>query len=298
MLGRVPVDPVFYIMAQRVQEHCRLPYKGVSNVSQEGVRGRDWLLFHFTSVKALDAQTLVAAPMGQGVMRKSGDGAWQSLEAGWPEETHVNRLHLEGGDVYASTNKGLWVFKDERWELTPLAISCYQYRQIGRLSLAATAYGMWTHTGGEWHRSAYGDSIVYDFLYLPQFIVLALHRGIAIYDRLTDSWMDYAMEEAVTSLAIHEGRVLAVTESGKLLESNRRGGFERIRFDHLFLFSVVMHGRSSYLCSNRGLYRISRLGGRLTIRSVKLGCPVTDVDLVGDSLFMATMFEGVLEVQR
>ncbi|WP_051108744.1 hypothetical protein [Paenibacillus daejeonensis] len=267
-------------------------------MSQDADRGRDWLLFHFTSVKAIDEGTLVAAPMGQGVMRKRGEGSWEKLDAGWPADTHVNRLHFEEGEVFASTSKGLWVYRQEQWEPTPLAISCYQFRKIGRLLLAATEYGVWTNTAEDWHKSAYGGSIVYDFLYLPQFIVLALHTGIAIYDRLTDSWMDYSFGEPVTSLAVHEGRILGVTESGKLLQTNGRGGFERIRFDHLFLFSVVMQGRAVYLCSNRGLYQATRLGGQTTIRSVKLGCPVTDMDTAGDSLFVATMFEGVLEVAR
>ncbi|MFS0723964.1 hypothetical protein [Paenibacillus sp. 1P07SE] len=266
-------------------------------MSQQEGRGRDWLLFHFSSVKVFDERTLVAAPMGQGVMRKIDAGEWESLDEGWPEETHVNRLHVQGGEVYASTSTGLWVYRHDRWEATPLAIGCYQFRKLGRLSMAATEYGIWSQTDGEWHKSAYGESIVYDFLYLPQFIVLALNTGIAIYDRLTDSWMDYALGDAVTSLAVAAGRVLAVTESGKLLQSNGRGGFERIRFDHLFLFSVVMQGRSVFLCSNRGLYRVSCIGERLMVRSVKLGCPVTDMDTDGDSLYVATMFEGVLQLE-
>ncbi|RXZ80540.1 hypothetical protein EBB07_18495 [Paenibacillaceae bacterium] len=254
---------------------------------------RDWFQFHFSSVKVMGEDDVIAAPMGQGVLRKHKSEEWKKLCDGLPEGTHVNRLHMSGEELLACTNNGLFRLQDQHWQESELAIGCYQYKQVGRLSLAATQYGLWSSIGGAWSKTAYAESVVYDFLYLPHFIVLALDKGIAIYDRFTDSWMDYSFDSAVTSLAVYKGHVLAVTEYGHLLHSNKKGGFESVHFDNMFLFSIVSKPNGIFLCSNRGLYRLNMMNGSVSLISVKLGCPVTDMDSDGESFYLATLFEGV-----
>ncbi|MBD2847861.1 hypothetical protein IDH44_21920 [Paenibacillus sp. IB182496] len=255
----------------------------------------DWFLFHFSSVKVLRPDELVAALMGQGVLRSTESGSWERLEKGLPSEAHINRLHVHEQALYACTNHGLYSLQgNDEWKETRLAIGCYQYRQLGNLALAATQYGLWSSVGGHWTKTAYASSIVYDFLYLPQFIILAMDHGLALYDRLTDAWQEYDWGVAVTSLAIYHGHVLAVTEKGQLMMGNKRGGFDSIRFGKQFIFSVVSKAGGVFLCTDRGLYRMSVLrAGQPTLISVKLGCPVTDIDMDGDNLYMATLFQGV-----
>ncbi|XEC95455.1 hypothetical protein AB6A23_02445 [Paenibacillus tarimensis] len=262
--------------------------------NNDGIHERnDWFQFHFSSIRVFGEQQLIAAPMGQGVLRKYKTGEWEDVNRGLPEGTHVNRLYVEDERLLACTNNGLFRFQEDEWEPSALAVGCYQYKQIGRMSLAATQYGLWSGIKEQWSKTAYTHAIVYDLLYLPQFIVLALDRGIAIYDRLADAWMDYTWGKAVTSLAVYDGRILGVTEKGELLAGDKKGGFERIQFDNVFLFSVVTKGNHVFICSDRGLYRLTCICGNLSLVSVQLGTPVTDLDMDGDRLYMTTLFQGV-----
>ncbi|WP_051237051.1 hypothetical protein [Paenibacillus pinihumi] len=262
-------------------------------MSEDTPTHKDWYLFHFSSVKVFGEDALIAAPMGQGVMRKYKSGNWESVDAGLPPETHVNRLYVQDEHLFACTNNGLFYFFEEQWEPSTLSIGCYQYRQIGKTSLAATQYGLWSGMRDHWHNLAYPNSIVYDFLYLPQFIVLGMEQGIAIYDRLADSWMDLKLGAAVTSLAVFNGRIIGVTDKGDFVQGNGRGGFETFKFSNMFLFSVVTKGKNVFLCCDRGLYRLTVIHNRISLISVKLGCPVTDIDADADSLYLATLFQGV-----
>ncbi|GGG23296.1 hypothetical protein [Paenibacillus abyssi] len=260
---------------------------------REGSSRKDWFMFHFSSVKVLGEQSLVAAPMGQGVLRKDKAEDWESINNGLPGGTHVNRLYADQDQLTACTNQGLFHLHNDVWEASGLVIGCYQYKQVGRMGIAATQYGLWSGLGGNWSQTAYPNSIVYDVLYLPQFIVLALDRGIAVYDRLTGAWMEYSLGSAVISLAAYNGIVLGVTERGELLQGNKRGGFDKINFAGMFIFSIVTKGSNVFVCSDRGLYRLSTIHNQITLLSVKLGCPVTDMDSDGSSLYLATLFEGV-----
>ncbi|WP_270166064.1 hypothetical protein [Paenibacillus sp. SYP-B4298] len=254
---------------------------------------QDWLLFHFSSVKVFGENALIAAPMGQGVMRKYTSGNWERVEEGLPPQTHVNRLYVQERLLSACTNNGLFYYTGEQWEASSLAIGCYQFRQVGKTSLAATQYGFWSGMRDHWHNLAFPNEIVYDFLYLPQYIILGMEQGVAIYDRLEDDWMEFKLGAAVTSLAVFGGRVIGVTEQGELMQGDGRGGFHTFSFDGLFLFSVVTKGKDVYLCCDRGLYRLGLVGGRISLISLKLGCPVTDIDTDGDQMYLATLFEGV-----
>ncbi|MEW9697806.1 hypothetical protein [Paenibacillus sp. SI8] len=257
-------------------------------------------LFHFSSIKILNDETLVAAPMGTGVFFKHKEGDWEGLRHGLPDGVHVNRLIVQDTQLFACTNKGLFKFDlgSEQWRDTDLAIGCYQYKEQGGLSWAATSYGLWSRASGDWQKVAYSHAKVYDFLLYPQYLILAFESGLAIYDRLMSEWINYPLEQAVTGLAVYQGHILGVTEDGALLHGDKKGGFEQIRFPQLFLFSIVTKDSEVFVCSDRGLFRISYIQNRVTLLSVRLGCPVTDIDCNAESLYMATLFQGIQMMER
>ncbi|NEW05478.1 hypothetical protein GK047_05525 [Paenibacillus sp. SYP-B3998] len=260
----------------------------------------DDFLFHFSSIKIFKEETLVAAPMGKGVFFKHKEGDWEGLRHGLPDGVHVNRLIVSEGVLFTCTNKGLFEFDSvsEQWCDTELAIGCYQYKEVNGRPWAATSYGLWSRTSNGWQKMAYSHAMVYDFLFYPEYMILALDFGIAVYDRLMDAWMDFSFAQAVTGLAVYQGHILGITEDGALLQGDKKGGFEQIRFPHLFLFSLVTKGPDVFVCSDHGLYRISYIQNRITLLSVRLGCPVTDIDCNADCLYMATLFQGIQRMER
>ncbi|MBP1992449.1 hypothetical protein [Paenibacillus eucommiae] len=251
-------------------------------------------LFHFSSIKICEDASLVAAPLGRGILRKQKEShEWENLSRGLPNNTHVNRLQVCGNQLYACTNNGLFKYGTNEWLETELAITCYQYKELEGNCFATTQYGLWCRTLGEWKKTAYSNTIVYDFLYLPHFVILALAQGLAIYDRYMDSWMEFPMESAITSLAVYQGHILGITDKGDLLKGDKKGGFEIIHFEDHFLFSIIAKGNEVYVCSERGLYRLSYFRGDITLVSIKLGYPITDIDSDGDNLYLATLFQGI-----
>ncbi|GGA01932.1 hypothetical protein GCM10008018_55170 [Paenibacillus marchantiophytorum] len=260
----------------------------------------DNFLFHFSSIKILKNETLVAAPLGSGVFLKHKDGDWQGVRHGLPEGVHVNRLIVQESQLFACANKGLFKFdlESERWHDTELAIGCYQYKDYFGVSWAATPYGLWSRSHHGWQKAAYTHVKVYDFLMYPQYFILAIESGVAIYDRLINEWMDFPIGQGVTGLAIYQGHILGVTEDGALLHGDKKGGFEQIRFPHLFLFSIVTKGTEVFVCTDRGLYRVGYIRNQVTLISVRLGCPVTDIDCNAESLYMATLFQGIQRMER
>lgn len=259
---------------------------------------QDLFLFHFSSIKVYQEDSLVAAHMGKGVLIKHQEGEWEKISEGLPDDTHVNRLHVKDNHLFACTNKGLFELQNDQWQETGLAISCYQYKNIAGYQLAATPYGLWSKSMGVWQNIAYPKSIVYDFLYMSQFIILALDYGLAMYDRFTGTWAEFPIGKAITGLAVYQGHVLGITEHGKLLQGNKQGAFEEVSFDNMFLFSIVTKGSEVYVCSDRGLFRINYIRNRITLMSVRLGCAVTDIDCDGSNMYMATLFEGIQTIDR
>jgi len=256
-------------------------------------------LLHFSSVKIWNNGLLVAAPMGQGIYMKREHQDWESLPGGLPEGVHVNRLNVERGRLFACTNLGLFEFDEQvdSWRDTGLALSSFHVKATAGTLWAATQYGLWAaQTAKGWLKIACSTQFVYDFLHIPEYLILALEDGIKVYDRLTGGWMNFGMQQAVIGLAMYQGHFLGITEKGALLCSNQKGSFEQIRFPHLFLFSLVTKGQEVYACTDRGLYRISKIGGRITLLSVRLGCPVTDIDCSADMLYMATLFQGIQRI--
>lgn len=261
----------------------------------------DELAFHFSSVKRLPSEALVAAPLGQGIVHKNKPSdEWEKINEGLPEDTHINRLQVCDDRLYACSDKGLFACTDRKWMSTALCVSCYQYKEFGPVGLAGTSCGLWfkENRDEQWHLMMRSDVIVYDFLYLPQYVILGTDQGLSILDRLTTTWMNCRYGSAVTSLAVFKGGIVGATEHGELLVGNKRGAFERYRMGSTYVFSIVTKNDEVFACTDRGLYRLSRIGGTIALMAVKLGCQVTDVDTDGEHLYLATLFEGVKRVNR
>jgi hypothetical protein len=257
------------------------------------------LVFHFSSVKRFSSEAIVAAPLGQGIVHKTEmSNEWIEINQGLPDQTHINRLQVYDDELYACSNKGLFHCCDGEWHSTELAVGCYQYKEFGEVGLAGTSCGLWYTEGTEWHLMMRSDVIVYDFLYLPQYVVLGTNEGLAILDRMTSSWMNYRYDSAITSLAVYHGRIIGATEHGDLLVGNQRGGFDRFKMGSTFVFSVVARNNEVFACTDRGLYRVSRIGNRISLMALKIGCQVTDVDCDERYLYIATLFEGVQRLER
>ncbi|WP_424768703.1 hypothetical protein [Paenibacillus sp. sgz302251] len=252
----------------------------------------NWLLFPFSSVKA-GPDCLYAASVGHGVYRIDAKDGWEKLDAGMPELTHVNRLQLQHELLHACTSSGLYEWNGTAWESDELIMPCYQFRKIGGTSYAATEHGLWSKAGFNWEKVACPDKRVYDFINLPQYLIVAHESGVSLYDRFMDDWAHFELETAVTSLAVFRGHLVGTSDKGELLIGDKKGRFNRIRFGKPFLFSVLAKGKDIYACTDRGLFQLAYFDDRITLLSVKLGCPVTDVDMQGGSLHMATLFQGI-----
>ncbi|BBH25006.1 hypothetical protein Back11_63510 [Paenibacillus baekrokdamisoli] len=249
---------------------------------------------HFSSVRVQSDRSVIAASPGKGIYHKSEHGDWNGLSKGLPESANINRLQLVNGVMYACTNKGLYRLDDQReWHFAEVGQSCYQYKEEWGYGFAATASGLLYKDSNKWKESAYENSIVYDFLFTPQYLYIGLDQGISMYDRMTDRWASFQLGFGVTSLAATRDHLFGASEQGELVVSNGEGGFSTIRFGDIFVFSVVSKHAQVYVCTDKGLYRVGRLGERLTLFSVKPGVPVTDMDWLGSELYIATLSKGI-----
>lgn len=262
---------------------------------------RAWneLFPHVSSVAASPDATVYASSLGQGVYRITAEGDWQALDRQWPEGATVNRLLVNRGVLTACTSRGLYVYRRDRWEPTEVVIPTYRFVEgEGGRMLAATQYGIWCRTEDGWLGWARLDSIIYDLLYLPQFIAAGCDRGIVLYDRLTGGWADFAMPVGVTSVSVYRGRLIGAGEGGQLIVGNRRGGFDIFRFGELFIVSLLSKGRDVYACTDRGLFRLGAFGDKIALLPVRLGFPVADAAWVGDTLVLATLYRGIESIGR
>ncbi|MBB6638452.1 hypothetical protein [Cohnella thailandensis] len=255
------------------------------------------VLFHFSSIAVLEDNTIFTAPAGRNVWKANEAGGWDSCASGLPENAHINRLQRQSDRLFACTDEGLFRLKNEIWTPEKMPINCYQYKESGGLTFAATEHGLWCHTARGWKNTAFSGHAVYDFLYTPNFIYLAMDWGIAMYDRFTCSWEQFALGSRILSLGSFQGRLLGITENGELAAGNGRGGFERIRFEGMFIFKIVQAQGGVYLCTDRGLYRLGELRRQWMAVSVSLGSPVTDIAVKGALLYAATLNEGVQMIE-
>ena len=263
---------------------------------------RSWeeLQYPFSSVKSARNGELYAATLGRGVFRRTPLGEWQSASEGMPDRTAVNRLQVQRDSLFACTDRGLYRLQGDLWGATAVAIPCYQYREQGGFRLAATQYGLWGYDdgSGEWLQLSLPDTIVYDVIVYPHYMILGTETGLALYDQYTGEWEEYRLGCAVTGLSVVGGRIVGITERGKLTVGNLRGGFETYGFGSAFLFGVANCGDAVYLCADRGLYRLDGSGGRIKLWSVRLGVPVTDVECSGGQMHLATLYQGIQSVDQ
>lgn len=257
------------------------------------------LLFHHSSVRALEDQRILTSPAGRGIWRSDDEGGWESWIHGLPSNVHVNRLceGIDRGKMFACTDLGLYEMQGRHWTDMKLPIVCYAYRELGQIGFAATEHGLWCNTAKGWRNIASAQNAVYDFYVTPQYIYLALPWGIAMYDRLTCAWEQFTLGAAIVRLAAFEGALLGITDKGKIVRSNREGSFERFELPGIFVFNAVQQHHSLYFCTDRGLYRAANLRGQLALLSVTLGCPTTDLDLHGGRMHLATLHEGIQTIQ-
>lgn len=263
----------------------------------ETSRPWNWLLFPFSSIKA-GPDFLYAASVGHGVYAIDASEKWVKLGSGMPDGAAVNRLQLQHDLLHACTSDGLYEWDGSEWVNDGLTIPCYQFRLIGGTSYAATEYGLWSKGAGGWEKAACSDKRVYDFINLPQYLVIAHESGISLYDRFMDDWAHFELQASVASLAVFRGHLIGTSDKGELLIGDKKGRFNRISFGKPFIFSVLAMGNDIYACTDKGLFRLAYIGQQVTLLSVKLGCPVTDVDMQGDSIYMATLFQGIQTLNR
>jgi hypothetical protein len=261
-------------------------------VQTEASKPWNWMLFPFSSVKA-GHDGLYAASVGHGIYHIDAEGSWEKLAQGMEDQTHVNRLQLQHDLLHACTSSGLYDWSGDAWENDGLTIPCYQYRKIGGSSYAATEYGLWSKASSRWEQIACNDKRIYDFINLPQYLILSHESGISLYDRFMDDWAHFELEASVTSLAVFRGHLIGTSEHGELLIGDRKGRFDRVSFGKRFIFSVIAKGNEVYVCTDRGLFQLAYICNQVTLLSLKLGCPVTDIDMQDGNLYMATLYQGI-----
>jgi hypothetical protein len=252
----------------------------------------NWLLFPFSSVKA-GADCLFAASVGHGIYQIDDEGEWKKLDQGMEDQTNVNRLQLQHDLLHACTSSGLYEWNGETWVNDGILIPSYQFRKIGGTSYVATEYGLWSKAGSKWEQIACQDKRVFDFMNLPQYLIIAHESGISLYDRFMDDWAHFELGASVTSLAVFRGHLIGTSDQGELFIGDKKGRFDRIRFGKIFIFSVQAKGNEVYACTDRGLLKLTYLCNQVTLLSVKLGYPVTDIDMQDGNLYLATLFQGI-----
>lgn len=248
---------------------------------------------HFSSVKVRSDRSLIAASPGRGLFQKTEDGDWSGLSEGLHEGSTINRLQLIGGRPYACTSRGLYGLLNDCWMPTDVSTPCYQYKEEWGYGFAATGDGLIYNDGQKWKKSAFEGSTVYDFLFTPQYLYAGHDKGISMYDRITDRFAEFKLGVGVTSIAASRDYLVGASERGELMVGDGKGGFDAIQYNDIFVFGVVSKHSQVYVCTDRGLYRIGRLGKQFTLFSVKPGVPVMDIDWHGSELYMATLSKGI-----
>ncbi len=256
----------------------------------------NWLLQQFTAIHTIENKMLAATLSGEVFVKEQLDEKWVARQGGLPEGTKINRISSHGDRVFACTGHGMYEYWDERWHLAGPKLPSYQYRRAGGVSHIGTENGVWYSIGFKWKPFACEGRVIYDFMYLPHCYLFAHDKGISLYDRFVDEWIHYDLSCRITSLAIYHGHIVAVSDTGELYTGTRKGEFQRARFPHLFLFSLKTKGDTVYVCTDRGLYKLAVIASQITLISLNFGLAVTDVDMSGDQLYMATLFDGIQQM--
>lgn len=250
---------------------------------------------HFSSVIVCEDSSLIVASLEQKVYRVGQNGVWHSLNKGLPSNIKLHRLQRHQRIHYACTNKGLYYLQGDEWLLSEIALPTYQIKGEQE-SYAATQYGLWRKEEKVWYKTEGYHSVVFDFLDTPSSLILAQENGISFYDRQQQFIHEHRLGQAVTSIIHYQNQWIGTTSLGALIY----GDIEEVQsvyFEDLFIFSVITIGEHSYACTENGLYKIISLNGRISLLSVRLGCPVTDVAQNGSTLHLATLFQGIQSLE-
>lgn len=251
-----------------------------------------------TSLALLPGGWLMASAVNAGMFRISPEGQWFRMEPALPEGAYVNSLDTDGGILYASTTKGLYVLGEEGWTSTKITVPCHRVRGKGGILYAATDSGLWYRFNESWVRTSYIQSPIYDLFQTPQMIFMAGEKGISVFDRYTQTMDEHVLNTPVSSLCALNGSLLGASGGGDLMVGDRKGHFILMRFGRTKIFSLVASGGQVYACTDRGLYRIMPWKEQYHLCSVRLGTPVTDVAFSSGKLHLATYFGGVCTVNR
>lgn len=271
-------------------------YKEVIDVQTGIKKPWNWMLFPFCSIRA-SSNGVFAASVGHGVYEIDREQNWDKLGAGLQDYANIYRLGLHQELLHACTEGGLYEWMGEQWTRDGMSLPCYQYKRIGGACYAATDDGIWIRTGSKWGQLCCEGLRVYDFLNLPQYVIVGHEKGISLYDRFMDEWACFELNCSVTRLAVYRGHVIGASDKGELLVGDKKGRFELIQFVRRFIFSVANKDGVTYVCTDHGLYRLAYIADRLILLAVQTGFPVTDVDLRGNILYMATLFHGVRTIE-
>jgi hypothetical protein len=184
------------------------------------------------------------------------------------------------------------------WNKTDIQIPCYDVIFQDIYLTASTEIGLLCEMSGKWMNIAYPNWITYQLLITPELLFLGSQYGIAMYDCLTGLWHEFYLNTGVTSMAVYHKRLIGVTEQGNLMVGDMQGGFVETSFDHIFIYSLKQHQNEAYICTNRGLYRISVFNNNLVLRSVELGYAVTDLQITNDYYIITTFQNGIKKIKR
>ncbi|SDW07780.1 hypothetical protein [Paenibacillus sp. CF384] len=241
-------------------------------------------------------EIMFAAAFGKGIFRKNGEAKWLQADDGLPEEATINRLQVIDNSVFACTKQGLFYYDANKWYPTDITIPCYQIVKRGPILAAATEYGIWYKIGTQWKNIAYQNMPIYDLLLTPHYYLLGSDRGITLYDVYTDSWADFTLGTAVTSLAVFNGRVVGVSMGGGLVQGDQKGGFTVSDFDGISIYALKSTETGLYACTSQGLYRLQMMGSRVVLHSMLTGYPVTEMCSSGECMYVSTISCGLKKV--
>ncbi|MDD9267308.1 hypothetical protein ACFPES_09775 [Paenibacillus sp. GCM10023248] len=252
----------------------------------------DLLPLRFTTLTASNDGVLYAGTHGKGVFQFTPLRSWEIASQGLPDHLHIHRLDWVDTQLYASTNRGLYVLEDDIWQRTSVTDACY--RMIGwgdRFVL--TSKGLLCGSDGNWQTLAFAGKQTFDMLVTPHFLFVGYEEGVAFYDLLTGDWCELPLNQAVTSLAVFNQMLVGTTARGGLVIGNKMGGFQHVRFDGMRLNRLVSHLDGVYVCANTGIYKLFDLQGRIMLHSFNVRAEVTDLLVWRDMMLISTLQTGI-----
>ncbi|MBA2940841.1 hypothetical protein HZF08_21390 [Paenibacillus sp. CGMCC 1.16610] len=252
----------------------------------------DLLPLRFTTLTTSNEGVLYAGTDGKGVFQFTPLRSWENASQGLPDHLHIHRLDWVDSQLYASTNCGLYVLEDEVWKQTSVVDPCYRVIGWGD-RFVLTSKGLLCGSEGKWQPLAYHNKKTFDMLVTPHFLFLGYEDGVAFYDLLTGDWCDLPLNQAVTSLAVFNQKLIGTTSRGGLVMGNKMGGFHQIRFEGMHLNRLVSYQGDVYVCANIGIYKLIDLKGRILLHSYNVQAEVTDLLIWRGIMMISTLQSGI-----